>query len=65
MVPDLTPERNRASADDMIRKVVGDLRQIEKLADKGDCEGILLKARLALPLCNTPSSGEPVAAHGK
>lgn len=45
-------------ADDVIRKVVGYLRQIEKLADKGDCNGVLLEARLALRLCNAPSSSE-------
>ena len=45
-------------ADDVVRKVVGYLRQIEKLAEKGDLDGVLLEARLALRLCNTPSSGE-------
>ncbi len=45
-------------ADDVVRKVVGYLRQIEKLAEKGDLDGVLLEARLALRLCNAPSSGE-------
>ena len=45
-------------ADDVIRKVVGYLRQIEKLAEKGDLDGVRLEARLALRLCNAPSSGE-------
>ena len=39
MVPDRTRKRNRAAADDVIRKRVGYLRQIEKLAEKGDCGG--------------------------
>ena len=45
-------------ADDVIRKVVGYLRQIEKLAEKGDLDGALLEARLALRLCNAPSSSD-------
>lgn len=38
-------------ADDVVKKVAGYLRQIEKLAEKGDMEGVLLEARLALKLC--------------
>ncbi len=45
-------------ADDVIRKVVGYLRQIEKLAEKGDVDGVLLEARLALRLCNAPSHSD-------
>ena len=45
-------------ADDVVRKVVGYLRQIEKLAEKGDLDGVLLEARLALRLCNAPSGSE-------
>ena len=45
-------------ADDVVRKVVGYLRQIEKLAEKGDLDGVLLEARLALRLCNAPSSSD-------
>ena len=45
-------------ADDVIRKVVGYLRQIEKLAEKGDLDGVRLEARLALSLCNAPSSSD-------
>lgn len=44
--------------DDVIRKVVGYLRQIEKLAEEGDLDGVRLEARLALRLCNAPSSSE-------
>ena len=45
-------------ADDVVRKGVGYLRQIEKLAEKGDVDGVLLEARLALRLCNAPSKSE-------
>ena len=45
-------------ADDVIRNVVGYLRQIGKLAEKGDLDGVRLEARIALRLCNDPSSGE-------
>ena len=48
-------------ADDVIRKVVGYLRQIEKLAEAGDLDGALLEARLALRLCNAPSSSDTPA----
>ena len=59
MVPDLTAEKKEwKMANDVIHKVVGYLRQIEKLADKGDLDGVLLEARLALRLCNAPSSND-------
>ena len=45
-------------ADDVVRKVVGYLRQIEKLAEKGDLDRVRLEARLALRLCNAPSNRE-------
>lgn len=45
-------------ADDVIHKVVGYLRQTEKLAEKGDCQSVALEARLALRLCNAPSSSD-------
>ena len=45
-------------ADDMIRRVVGYLRQIEKLAENGDLDGVRLEARLALRLCNAPSRSD-------
>ena len=48
-------------ADDVVRKVVGYLRQIEKLAEKGDLDGVLLEARLALRLCNAQSSSDATA----
>lgn len=51
-------------ADDVIRKVVGYLRQIEKLAEKGDVDGVLLEARLALRLCNAPSRSDTTSDAG-
>lgn len=36
---------------DPLKKVQAYLRQIEKLAEKGDLEGIKLEARLAARLC--------------
>ena len=58
-MPDLTAERKEwKMADDVVRKVVGYLRQIEKLAEKGDCQSVALEARLALRLCNAPSRSE-------
>ena len=45
-------------ADEVVRKVVGYLRQIEELAEKGDLDGVLLEARLALRLCNALSSSD-------
>ena len=45
-------------ADDGIRKVVGCLRQIEKLVEAGDLDGVLLEARPAIRLCNAPSSSD-------
>ena len=51
-------------ADDVVRKVVGYLRQIEKLAEKGDLGGVRLEARLALRLCNAPSSSDATADAG-
>jgi hypothetical protein len=45
-------------ADDVIRKVIGYLRQIEKLAEAGNLDGVLLEARLALRLCNAPSRSD-------
>ena len=51
-------------ADDVIRKVVAYLRQIEKLAEAGDLDGVLLEARLALRLCNEPSRSETTADAG-
>ena len=47
-----------------VRKVVGYLRQIEKLAEKGNLDGVLLEARLALRLCNAPSSSDTTADAG-
>ena len=62
MVPDLTAEKKKwKMANDVVHKVVGYLRQIEKLADKGDLDGVLLEARLALRLCNAPSSSDTPA----
>ena len=52
-------------ADDVVRKVVGYLRQIEKLAEKGDLGGVRLEARLALRLCNAPSSSEMTSGAGR
>ena len=51
-------------ADDVIRKVVGYLRQLEKLAEAGNLDGVLLEARLALRLCNAPSSSETISDAG-
>ena len=51
-------------ADDGIRKVVGCLRQIEKLAEAGDLDEVLLEARLALRLCNDPSRSETTSDAG-
>lgn len=48
----------RALADDVIRKVVGYLRQSKELAEKDDLDGVRLEARLALRLCNAPSNRE-------
>ena len=59
MVPDLTAEKKEwKMANDVVHKVVGYLRQIEKLANIGDLDGVLLEARLALRLCNAPSKSE-------
>ena len=43
-------------ANDVLRKVQSYLRQIEKLAEKGDLEGVKLEARLALRLCDDDPS---------
>lgn len=51
-------------ADDVIRKVVGYLRQTEKLAEAGDLDGVLLEARPALHLCNAPSSSDTTSDAG-
>ena len=65
MVPDLTAEQKEwKMADDVVRKVVGYLRQIEKQAEAGDLDGVLLEARLALRLCNAPSRSEATSDAG-
>ena len=65
MVPDLTAEKKEwKMANDVIHKVVGYLRQIEKLSEKGDLDGVRLEARLALRLCNAPSSSDPTSDAG-
>lgn len=51
-------------ADDVVRKVVGYLRQIETLAEKGDLDGVRLEARLALRLCNAPSGNNTTSEAG-
>ena len=47
-----------AVADDVIRKVIGHLRQIETLAEKGDLDGVQLEARPALRRWNAPSKSK-------